>query len=101
MPPDLVKSDSERTSGHRREAQGAYRLRRSALQDHQLHSDIDAIYWGSAAEESDLERHAMECRFMNTKIEYNGSEDVRMSKFILKLNRERIKRFQRPIIIGY
>ena len=61
--------------------------------------DISCPWW--SCNENDTLRHAMECRFMNTKIEYFGSEDVRMAKFILKLNRERIKRFQKPIIVGY
>ena len=54
--------------------------------------------------EEDTMKHALECPFMDTKLEppnepwrAKETEDSRMIKFILDLNRER-KRYNRPIL---
>ena len=50
--------------------------------------------------EEDTMNHALECPFMDTKLDpwqEGVSEDERMIKFILNLNRER-KRYNRPIL---
>ena len=61
--------------------------------------DISCPWW--SCNENDTLKHAMECIFMNTKVDFSLPKDERMGKFVMQLNRERIKRFQKPIIAGF